>query len=1120
MSEIREKMLLTVLFSGLFLAAAAHAQTATTGQLLGEIRDPSGSLVPHAKVVAIGEEGTQREIETSDAGLYLIPLVPPGSYRLVINAPGFAPEQLDGVLVRITEATRTDVSLRIAVREEVVNVTGAPPLLQTESGVRGTVIEQLPINQLPLPTRNFQQLLTLTPGTSGALQNSSDLGRGDAVVNVNGQRSLSNNVVINGMDANSIGTGSTPNLAVPALDSLQEFIVQTSGYDAAQGRNTGGAMSVVTKSGTNLFHGNLYEFLRNTVFDANNFFLNRENVGRPKYNRNQFGATFGGPVVKNRAWFFASYQGTREINGTSLQNSLATVFIPGNLGPQRDAAALARFAASEGVPGSIAPTALAVLQAKLPNGQFMMPSAPGATTGVGSTVPVPVTLPSNSRFNEDQFNANLDLKLSSANHFSGKFFFANNQTNQALYNSYGDGNAIQSPGWPVKQVIDHRLLSTALTSVLSQTLVNEVSFGWSTIQGPSIPDEPVAASSLGISSPLSSLFAGMPTLTFPNMFDLGTSQLADNYAEVTTYSAGDVIMWTHERHTTRFGGSYSRSFVNANFNAYTRGQVFFLGLINGNPFTDFLSGLSSLSLIGSGVAKLQNRANAFNLFLQDDWKISPRLTLNLGVRYDYFGPVSEADGRQVAFVPSIATTAAIPGGVAVTGGFVQAANGNLPGIGKTAAGLVGSNYANLGPRLGFAYRPLTSNRFVVRGGYGLYFDRPNMRLYNAQLFNEPYYMLATVFGTPLNSPFVQVPLPSAFPLNFSSRTLFPFGGPPAVLPAAVQGGVTVVPATGTYPDSNQWYTSYVHQYNLGLQWEFRPDWMLDVAYVGSLGRDFPRLYSLNQAPTPALAGFSGGAYFPGLSNLPAPVLGTFAVRTDSSSSYNSLQVSLNKRFSKGLQVLTSYTYSHSLDDYSASDVSDITAIPGNMVKLDNHASSDFDRRQRFVLSAIYDLPKLYRGHSETISRVVNGWQVSGILVTQTGVPFSVLGSDTAFAATRANYVAGRTIPSIIRDGPVTSRLNAYFDTSAFVAPTAFGDFGTTGRNILRAPEQSNVDFSLIKFFSIAEKRDLEFRAEFFNIFNIANFAAPVNVVNSANFGEVVATATGPRVIQFALKYRF
>jgi hypothetical protein len=365
-----------------------------------------------------------------------------------------------------------------------------------------------------------------------------------------------------------------------------------------------------------------------------------------------------------------------------------------------------------------------------------------------------------------------------------------------------------------------------------------------------------------------------------------------------------------------------------------------------------------------------------------------------------------------------------------------------------------------------------------------------------------------------------VPLPNAFPLNFGNTAIFPFGGAPAVLPAAVKGGLTVVPSAGVYPDTADWHTPYVQQYNLGFQWEFLHDWMLDLGYVGSAGRDFPRLYSINQAPTPALGGISGGPFFPGLSNLLAPGLGNFAVQTDSNSSYNSLQASVNKRFSKGLQMLLSYTYSHSLDDYSGTDVSDITLTPGNLVNQHNYASSDFDRRQRLVVSGVYDLPRFYSGGSAFARRMIDDWQLAGIFTVQSGLPFSIIGSDSAFQQTRGDYAPGDTISSATFSGSVTSRLNEYFNTAAFVLPTAYGDFGATGRNILRGPGQSNVDFSIVKFIPVTESSRFEFRTEFFNIFNIVNFANPVNILTSANFGQIVAASTGPRVIQMALKFSF
>lgn len=1133
-----------------FLSYHAKAQTATSGAILGTVTDPSGAVVAGAKIALTSDTGVRRETETANNGRYSFPLLAPGVYRLEVSATGFAPVKKEGLEVKITETSVIDVPLKLAGSQETVTVSSQAPLLQTESATRGTVIDQGQIAELPLPTRNFQQLLTLTTGASGSLQNSSELGRGDEAVYVNGQRSLSNNVVINGVDANSIGTGSMPNLAVPSIDSLQEFIVQTSMYDASQGRNAGGIVAAVTKSGTNGFHGDAYEFLRNTVLDGNNFFLNSEGTPRPTYNRNQFGATLGGPVIKDRAWFFLSYQGTRETNGTSLTNSLATMFVPAYLGPQRDAASLAALSLCYGLYGYVDPVAAAVLQTKLPNGQYMVPSIPGVTTGAGCTPgkpanPVRETIPSNSTFKEDQFNSNLDLRLNDNNRFFGKLFFADNRTNQALYDTFGDGNPLQAPGWPTEEDIAQRLLSVGLSSILTNRLVNEVRFGWSTIFGPGDPSQPITSSQLGISSPLASLFPGMPTLSLTNMFTLGPSPLGVNYSSVTTDSVSDMLTWTHGRHALKFGAEYKHQILDAPyFDVFPTGELFYLGF-TGNVFGDFLSGLSGLSVIGSGTNSIHNRANDFAAYVQDDWKANSRLTVNLGLRWDYFGPITETDGHLVGFEPSNATTTplAVPGlgtacpttpstcGVVVTGGFVQAGNGNLPGIPKVSDGLVNADYRNFGPRLGFAYRLTESGKAVVRGGYGLYYDRPNMRLYNSQLFNMPYEMLATSLTTPSENPFVQVPPPSAFPLSTSNASIFPFGGYPAFLPVTLltSGGpvatATPVPATGLYPDIQNWSTPYVNTYNLGVQWNFSNNWLLDVGYVGSAGRRFPRLYSFNQAASPAFGGLYtvgslGGPLFPGFADLTAPGLGAFLMESNSSSNYNSLQVTLSKRLSKGLQFLLSYTYSHSLDDYSGTDVSDITLTPGNLVNQQNYASSDFDRRQRFVASFVYNLPNLSSGKSAFARGLLNSWSLSGIVTLQSGEPFSVFGQDSAFAATRADMAPGRTLASAIRSGSVNSRLNAYFDPTAFVQPTAPGDFGQLGRNILVGPKQVNTDVSLMKDFRIKEKQRVEFRAEFFNLFNDVNFASPINIASSANFGQVVATTTGPRVIQFALKFEF
>ncbi|SPF48905.1 Cna protein B-type domain, TonB-dependent Receptor Plug Domain protein [Candidatus Sulfotelmatobacter kueseliae] len=1151
--------------AGIFclIAPATQAQTATTGQVVGVVTDPSGFVVAGAKVVLTSDAGVRREAPTGGNGRYTFPLLDPGAYRLEVIQTGFASAQLEGIVVKITESTVVDVALKVATAPTTVMVTGESPLVQTESSARGTVIDESQVRDLPLPTRNFQQLLALTTGTSGSIQNSSDLGRGDAAVYVNGQRALSNSVVINGVDANSIGTGSMPNLAVPSIDSLQEFIVQTSMYDASAGRNAGGAVAAVTKSGSNKFHGDLYEFLRNTDLDGNNFFLNSEGTPRPTYDRNQFGGTLGGPLVKDRAWFFISYQGTRETNGTSLTNSLSTMFLPAFLGSERDPASLAALSMCYNPTflGYVDPVAAAALTATLPNGQYMIPSIPGVTTGncpTGASVsPVVQTIPSNSTYKEDQFNTNLDVKLNNSNRFFAKYFFAANRTVQALYDQFGDGNPLQAPGWPTEEDVDQRLLSVGVTSMITTHLLNEVRFGWSTIYGPGKPSQPITSTQLGIASPLSTLFPGMPTMSFTNMFTLGPSPLASNYAATNTYSGGDMMTWIKGRHTLKFGGEYKRQELDAPyFDVFPNGELFYLGF-TGNPFGDFLAGLTGASVIGSGTNSLHNRANDFSAFFQDDWKVAPRLTLNLGLRYDYFGPTTETDGHFVGFDPTKAVTTPllIPGlglacpatpstcGSVVTGGFVQAGNGNLPGFPKVGNGLVNPNYKNFGPRLGFAYQATDNGRVVVRGGYGIFFDRPNMRLYNSQLFNMPYEMMAAALATPNENPFVQVPQPSAFPLDPlspSNAGIFPFGGYPAFLPVQFYGTTAPIdfpiPATGLYPDLKDWSIPYVQTFNLGVQTSFANNWMLDVGYVGSEGRKFPRLFSFNQANTPTTvfgfdlpalvppsAGSLGGPFYPGFSNLTAPGLGSFLMESNSNSNYNSLQVTLNKRLAQGLQMLLSYTWSHSLDDYSGSDVSDIGVIPGNMVdEQSNYASSDFDRRQRFVASYLYNLPDAYHGGSGFAKKALNSWSLSGIVTLQSGMPFSIFGRADAFEATRADLVTGRTLASAIKSGNVEDRLSAYFDPTAFMLPPAFTpDWGQLGRNIIRGPKQINTDLSIMKFIPVTESQRVEFRAEFFNLFNNVNFANPVSIIYpSSNFGSIVSTSTGPRVIQFALKYAF
>jgi len=1129
----------------LWLAGAVGAQTPTTGQITGVVRDQSGAVVSGAAISASSTAGVQRETTSDEAGNFAFSLLPPGSYRLEVTKSGFSPVTAEAVTVRITQTTGLEINLEVAVQKAIVEVRAE----QADSAAHGTVIQQEQIRQLPLPTRNFQQLLTLTAGTSGPVQNSSELGRGAAPIYVNGNRATSNSVIINGADANSIGTGSLPNLAIPATDTLQEFIVQTSQYDASQGRVSGGVVAAVTKSGTNDFHGNVYEFFRNTVLNANNYFLNRAGISLPPYQRNQFGGTLGGPVLKDKLWFFVSYQGSREVNGTSLLNSIGTVFVPQNLTNDRSDAGVDALAASYGLapcatppvtltfPPCFHPMAKFLLQAKLPNGAYVIPSAPNPVPVTFGQIPLPEATPvvAISRFTENQYNTNLDFQVSQANRLSGKFFEADNPELQGLYNLFGLTNALPAPGFGGTADLNQRVLAVDDLHVFSPKLVNDARFGLSIITTSSAPQEPFTAAQLGVSNPLGGLFPGMPEISVANYFDVGANPFSDNNADEKTYTVGDTVSWQKGGHSMKIGTEYKHHSLDLAFNLYTRGQMFFLGLapppspFAGNGFFDFLGGLydlSGLTIMGSGVNNRDLSAHDWAGFFNDDWRLPNRVTLTLGLRYDFFGPFTDADGRLVGIDPQRITTAAIPGfpagnNVAITGGFVQAANAKnpLPGIPEIRSSLVSPNNTNFAPRFGFAWEAVP-NRMVVRGGYGIYFDRANARLINNQVLNFPYYTLAQTLETPIATPFVDVPQPSAFPLTFNNPAVFPFGGPPALLPQAPSPlsptGVAVVSANGIYPDIHNFRTPYTQQFSLGTQYLFANSWTFDLSYVGALGRRLYRLMDLNQAFAPVA--FEPGPLSPGLSSLAVQGFGVHLMQSSAVSNYNSMQASVTKRMSHGLQFLAAYTYSHWLDEYSGdpTGTSDVTVVPGNQMTLNNYASSDFDRRHRFVFSGIYDLPG-YKGSSALLKQVASGWELASVITLQAGTPFSVLTNATAFVQARADSVAGCDES---RSGDVSSRLNEYFNVNCFTPASAIGDFGTSGRNILRGPNQKNADISIVKFFPIGGERQVEFRSEFFNAFNTVSFANPVNILASANVGQIVTTTTGSRVIQFALKFNF
>ncbi|MBX3291142.1 MAG: TonB-dependent receptor [Acidobacteria bacterium] len=1104
----------------------------TTGQISGVVTDPNGAVIPGATVKVTNAATNQtREAVTTREGSYTVQMLPPGEYTVEVEAQGFARYTVR-VLVNITQTTTVNPRLEVGLDAGGVTIEAEAPVVQSETSQQGRVVTGETLRQLPLPTRNFQQLLTLSPGAQTGVSNTTELGRGDAVISVNGQRTTSNSVRINGIDANSIGTNSTPNIAVPATDSLQEFIVQTSLYDASNGRNAGGNVEAVTRSGGNDLHGNVYYFLRRTGLNANDPFVKAAGLERPVLDRNQFGGTLGGPIVRDRAFFFFSYQGTRETNGASLANSLTFPVIPNGLTDSNRTAA--GLAAAFGVPAAaITPTALALLNQTRSDGSFIIPSSSSAAyNGSGASVPQS----GESTFRENQFNFNGDINFSDKHNLSAKFFIADNPTSQANYNFAGIGNGnTQLRGFGADLQIKQKLYSITDNYVINPNWVNQFKFGFSRIRVTSMPEEPFSASEIGITNPLAHLFAGAPTLSFlgaDSSFFVGSSPLADQSSRINAYTIGDTVSWTKGNHRIRFGGEYRFSQVKFYFNAFSRGQINYTDGGGLTAFQNFLTGYGltntafGISINASGVFDRYYKVQDTSFFIQDDWKVSDRLTLNLGLRYDIYGLPYEDQGRLVNLIVDDIQMGAPPNGI------VQASGGGLAGVPEVEKTLVPVDKNNFAPRIGFAYDIMGDQKAVIRGGYGMYYDRISTRYANTQLFNFPYLALGVglvnnllaPFGLGFRSqadPFVHLPDPSAFPTAAS-------------IPSPLSAGVplTGVPISGVWVDP-ELRTPIVHQFNVGLQFQMPKGFVGEVGYVGNRGRKLLHVITLNQPIYDQAAGtttfpLGSSTVFSANKNLTG---GNQQIQTTSESNYDSLQMSLSKRFTTGAQFLASYTYGDSFDYYSGGGgggVNELTNMPGDQWNWHlNGGPSDFNRKHRFVLSGVYDLPK-FVDNDNGAKWLVNDWQVAGIAVFQSGLPFSIVDTNGTTIISRGNFASGMNEGSgLYTSGSASNRTSGYFNTAAFVTSrfgTATFDqnspFGNTPRNFLFGPGQKNVDVSFIKLLPFTEKVRGEFRAEFFNVFNWVNYANPGSTFGTATFGRITSAAAGPRVIQFAFKLGF
>ncbi|MBL8218026.1 MAG: TonB-dependent receptor [Bryobacterales bacterium] len=1117
--------MIRVFLFALALSVCALAQT--SGTITGTVADSTQAVMPGVTIKALNEQTSEeRTTVTNEQGTYTLPFLPPGPYKLEFSMAGFK-TMVQRMTLNVTERVAVNMEMQPSAVAESVEVSGEAPLLQTESTALGRVVDETTVKQLPLATRNFTQLLALSPGVNAQLNDAAALGRGTQNVSAGGARRVSNAMQIDGVDVVNIHTNSAAENAlssngvlVPSPEAIQEFKVQTALFDAAHGRSAGANVNLVTRSGSAKFHGSVFEFLRNEKLNANSFFFNSTGIKRPVLKQNQFGGTFGGPVWKGKTFFFASYQGTRQRNGVSGSTSLRLPEIP----VDRSRAALgAAFGGRAGARGglqvardgsNIHPVALALMNYKKEDGSFLVPSPQIPGGGVNYAVSIPAT------FREDQGSLAVDHNVHSNNKLAFKMFWAD----QPQYRPFPLATV---PGFGVTQDFRGGNFSLTDTHTFSANVVNEARVGYARLNGAVLPETLVNIADIGMRRFNQTTVPGIPDINVTAGFRIGYSVDADQAGTQHTFQYSDTLSWVRGKHTWRFGGEARRYRINYFNNNRQRGALAFQSLpdfLLGLPGTPIAQGgngtgfsnLNSTSAANGNVGRA-DRITDYAAYIQDDWKATSRLTLNLGLRYEFLGFSIDSQGRTGNFDTRLYTPP--PAGGSTSAGFVQASNTSKPlsGLPLVKPILVdNSDRNNLAPRLGFAYR--LTNKMALRGGTGMFFDRLSNQLGLRAALSAPNYVrsdlqAAAASAIDLSNPFPILPQRSEFPIM---PTLY---APPYT---------TARPALSLNAIDPALKTPYMLQYSLNVQYEVLRNTLLEVGYAGTRGINLPAQRLLNQAllasPENPINGITTNTAANAQNRVPylgfSPT-GLIWIETSTDSRYDSLQVSLTQRLTKGLRFLGAYTFSKTLDTHSGDGNSVLVSIDGDQHSMRlNKGVANFDRTHRMVFNFVYDLPRF--ADSGAMKWVANGWQLAGVAVAQSGLPISITDSSAAtlygVTTSRATWAAGATVETAEKQGRTQDRLSAYFNTSAFVR--AGTGFGNVGRNVLRGPVQQNIDLSAIKRFPVSEQRFVEFRAEAFNFTNRVNFETPNGNVTSANFGFITGLNGNPRILQFALKFVF
>jgi len=1066
---------------GLFSGHSAHAQGGATGAISGVVIDSSGSSVADAEVQIINSatETLVRKIPAAADGSFVAALLPPGSYYVVVNKSGFSQAKAEGIEVRVTETTKVTISLKPGSVSEKVEITADVTSVETTNATTGQSIDSNAVRTLPLATRNFQQLLTLSAGAQSELNSSTGLGRGDVRIIVNGQREDNNNYLIEGISATDYNVAELTNTPLPNPDVIQEFKVQTSLYDATQGRNGGGNVNAILKSGTRQFHGDAYEFFRNDVLNANEYFLNASGQPRPVLKQNIFGGSLGGPVGNEKAgFFFVNYQGTRQRSGDAPGTFISTR-IPAIPLVDRSEGSLISTFFPLGLPAGVSgldPVALALLNFKsnqfggASNG-FLIPSVADDGTGFGT-----FSFSSPGKFTDDQFTANWDREFQGgADKISFRFFYSNAETFEpfgagGLQASLGGSIAASDLNFPYNLPVRSRFLNFTETHLFSPTVVNEVRIGFNHINNSAINNDPVTVGDLGIDRPTNNLTSSIYKFTLGSSgFQIGPTPQANTANEQNNYTFLDTVSWVHGSHVVRFGGEVNFINLDKLFPQVFNGQLFFVNDLNAgstaNALTDWqrlLVGAPDFSFGGGGVFNHRYRQNNFALFAQDDWKATHNLTLNLGLRTEFLGAWTDGACHIGNVQSSLTLQNQDP---LIYPGCVNSLN--VSGLTGSADNSTFNNRysTGLGPRIGLAYDVFGHHSTTIRAGYGIYFVREDVGAVDQMSFQSPFLPIAFGGGGPgsLGSFFQTAPnaLPPAGTLDPSFIPVFShlqgfvdgLGNPTTdTTQTPVYDGSTVglfmleVPRNFKVPNTQQW--------NFTVQRSLGKSWVLEVGYVGThaihLRETRDAIQSLNATPAnPVVVALADGTELPitantlsnAIARTPTPGLNGYSgyqlFANDAYSHYHSLQTTLSRRWARGY-LQAAYTWSRSTDSTSTGNTAFNTAYNDQSNINASRGLSDFDRPHRLSISYVYDLP--FFSKAAGLKRaVLGGWSVSGVTVIQSGLPFSIFdtGAATAFLGAGstpllgANLASGAAISSGYTHGDIHSRLNGFVDINNF-----------------------------------------------------------------------------------------